>query len=354
MSDEHMQLLANSFVLFLTASAKSMPSRGSNSIVTPPLVITFITLLRTANYAFIRIEAPTDQRGESKDSSEIDLLEEQISKRIPKLKRRRKEKSISTEDVSHSPVNSNDTPKQIVPQCDSDTPEQIENISDNTSNSNIQESETRCSTSSIYAESISPEDKEIVEFLELQNKERIKRSNLSCDIKTVTNGNDQNSVPSCNTTGNYQNLELLYDTKTVNIGNDAELYSDSSDEIPGLDRNQVTEQTLKRDLIKSTAMAESNEHYPKKVIEDSTQSLTYWFEKAIKSGLKEILCWYHYSFEIENKVKNITADGKIKDKTARSMIYKEMLQYLPNVTCGFEPIELKKSQAIWRKGCWNQ
>lgn len=42
-------------------------------------------------------------------------------------------------------------------------------------------------------------------------------------------------------------------------------------------------------------------------------------------GLKEILCWYHYSFEFENKVKIITTNGKIKYKTARTMIYKEML-----------------------------
>jgi len=106
--------------------------------------------------------------------------------------------------------------------------------------------------------------------------------------------------------------------------------------MPGLDRNQVTEQTLKRDLTKSTVIAESiemdDEHSSKNSIEGSTQSLAYWFEKAINYGVKEILYWYHYSFEIENKVKNMTADGKIKEKTARSMIYKEMLKYLSNVT----------------------
>src|ERR1700722_4675278 len=51
-------------------------------------------------------------------------------------------------------------------------------------------------------------------------------------------------------------------------------------------------------------------------------------------SLKEILCWYHYSFEFKNKVKIIITNGKIKDKIARIMIYKEMLQYLPNVTQG--------------------
>ncbi|CAG8619983.1 10263_t:CDS:2, partial [Dentiscutata heterogama] len=61
-------------------------------------------------------------------------------------------------------------------------------------------------------------------------------------------------------------------------------------------------------------------------IEGSMQRLAYWIDEAIKMGLKEILYLYHYSFEFEEKVKNIIADGKTKDKTARSMIYKDMLQ----------------------------
>ncbi|CAG8713065.1 16105_t:CDS:2, partial [Racocetra fulgida] len=132
------------------------------------------------------------------------------------------------------------------------------------------------------------------------------------------------------------NLELASYTKTVNI-NSAELYSsDSSDEVSELDRNQITEQILKQDFIKSTVIAKSNgidnELSLEKTIEGSMQCLAYWFEKAIKSGIKEILYWYTYSLETENKVKNMSADRKIKEKTARSMIYKEMLKYLPNVT----------------------
>ena len=63
-------------------------------------------------------------------------------------------------------------------------------------------------------------------------------------------------------------------------------------------------------------------------------------------GLKEILCLYHYSLEFEEKVKNITADGKTKDKTARSMIYKDMLQYLPNVTLGNLRIRTHRAKNI--------
>ena len=55
---------------------------------------------------------------------------------------------------------------------------------------------------------------------------------------------------------------------------------------------------------------------------------------------------YHYFLEFEEKVKNITADGKTKDKTARSMIYKEMLQYLPNVTLGNLRIRTHRAKNI--------
>ncbi|CAG8732333.1 17585_t:CDS:1, partial [Racocetra fulgida] len=177
--------------------------------------------------------------------------------------------------------------------------------SDNVSNSNelnnISNSDVSDNT---FSETKSFKDREI-EFLERVHKEQVRngirekkllqnneashnqdpllydkdnsseQSNLSYEIKTVTNGNDQN-------------LELASDTKTVNIDNNAELYSsDLSDEVSGLDRNQITEQTLKQDFTKSTVIVKSNEIDNElsleKIIEGSTQRLAYWFEKAIKS-----------------------------------------------------------------------
>src|SRR4051794_13104918 len=130
----------------------------------------------------------------------------------------------------------------------------------------------------------------------------------------------------------------------------------SSDEMPGpiaiqpLDRNQLTEQILKRDLSRPISSVASVELHDKSVlnnaIEGSTQRLAYWIDEAIRMGLKEILCLYHYSLEFEEKVKNITADSKTKDKTARSMIYKEMLQYLPNVTLGNLRIRTHRAKNI--------
>ncbi|CAH1770985.1 12611_t:CDS:2, partial [Entrophospora sp. SA101] len=64
----------------------------------------------------------------------------------------------------------------------------------------------------------------------------------------------------------------------------------------------------------------------------SAQHLSCLFKTAIKSRQQEILNWYYYSLEFEKKVHAITADGKIKDKTARTMVYKEMRPFLPNIT----------------------
>src|SRR3954453_812157 len=64
------------------------------------------------------------------------------------------------------------------------------------------------------------------------------------------------------------------------------------------------------------------------MISDSAQHLSYLFNTAIKSDQQEILDWYNYSLEFESKVDAFTADGRIKNKMARSKIYKEMKPFL--------------------------
>ena len=81
------------------------------------------------------------------------------------------------------------------------------------------------------------------------------------------------------------------------------------------------------------------------MVPGSAQSLSDLFDKAIETGQKQILCWFYYSLEFENKVRNLTADGKIKDKTARSKIYKEMNPFLPNIT----DVNLRKKTERARK-----
>src|SRR6266496_974353 len=181
---------------------------------------------------------------------------------------------------------------------------------------------------------------------------------LSRDKKTVTIGNDQDSKLSLSTDGDTSaspSIEdhLSCDTKTITCTDSEDAPSDETSGLIAtqpLDRNQATEQILKRDLsrpISSMASVElHNESILNNAIEGSTQRLAYWIDEAIRMGLKEILCLYHYSFKFEEKVKNITADGKTKDKTARSMIYKDMLQYLPNVTLGNLRIRTHRAKNI--------
>ena len=89
------------------------------------------------------------------------------------------------------------------------------------------------------------------------------------------------------------------------------------------------------------------------MISGSAQHLSYLFDTAIKSGQQEILDWYNYSLEFESKVDALTADGRIKDKTARSMIYKEMKPFLllksHKITCARKLLGLENISCYLEK-----
>ncbi|GBB90614.1 hypothetical protein RclHR1_17610003 [Rhizophagus clarus] len=162
-------------------------------------------------------------------------------------------------------------------------------------------------------------------------------SKLTCDKKTVTNGNDQDLKLSLNTGDNISSPSSIEDNLSCNMKMITCTDNEDipSDEMSGLiatqplDRNQVTEQTLKHELSRPISLVALVKLYDESIlnntIEGFMQRLAYWINEVIRMGLKEILCLYHYSLEFKEKVKNITADSKIKDKTARSMIYKDML-----------------------------
>src|SRR3954452_21421423 len=102
-----------------------------------------------------------------------------------------------------------------------------------------------------------------------------------------------------------------------------------------LDENQIVEQCLIHELCSSISLEDNSSteiigSYVslENMISGSAQHLSYLFETAIKSSQQEILDWHNYSFEFESKVDALTADGRTKDKTARSMIYKEMKPFL--------------------------
>ncbi|RGB21708.1 hypothetical protein C1646_777457 [Rhizophagus diaphanus] len=116
---------------------------------------------------------------------------------------------------------------------------------------------------------------------------------------------------------------LIYDSKQMITCTDSE--DAPSDEMSGpiaiqpLDRNQVTEQTLKHELSKPISLVASVELHDESIlnnaIEGSMQRLAYWIDEAIKMGLKEILCLYYYSFEFEEKVKILQLMSHVSSKT---------------------------------------
>ncbi|GBC38898.2 hypothetical protein GLOIN_2v1695450 [Rhizophagus irregularis DAOM 181602=DAOM 197198] len=141
--------------------------------------------------------------------------------------------------------------------------------------------------------------------------------------KTVPSGNDQSHVSS--------------------VKPDLEVSMEQDDEQESLDKNQIIEQGLIQELCGtfdtcspissddniSSTNTNSSCNGSENMISGSAQHLSYLFDIAIKSGQQEILDWYNYSLEFESRVDALTADGRIKDKTARSKIYKEMKPFLP-------------------------
>ncbi|CAG8832206.1 13864_t:CDS:2, partial [Gigaspora margarita] len=185
-----------------------------------------------------------DERTDTKKHENAKLRQalEGHETRITKLEQGEKEKSISAKNVSHSPVNSNDTPEQIVSLSKDVSP------SDNVS--------VKQSNSDVYIETKFSEDKERDDFLDRIEKEKKHRdqdlslvnqdapsvepampisSNSSCDTKTVSSGNDQKKV-------------LSKSSELIPIGPDDGYISDSSDHFGELDKNKVVEQGLIQEL----------------------------------------------------------------------------------------------------------
>ncbi|CAG8838996.1 27932_t:CDS:2, partial [Racocetra persica] len=79
---------------------------------------------------------------------------------------------------------------------------------------------------------------------------------------------------------------------------------EQNDENDEVDAIQIIEQGLMQELSQNTLGIEINESYIQKfdnLVPGSVQSLSYLFNKAVIKGQEEILCWYYYSFEFENR-----------------------------------------------------
>ncbi|CAG8595520.1 5272_t:CDS:2 [Diversispora eburnea] len=194
-------------------------------------------------------------------------------------------------------------------------------------------------------------NRENVQVVDSLNHHEADQSMTSTDLVTLDTSEQDQDLSLVNqdaSTGSEKTVNLLCDAKTVTKCHDLN-NSDTTSEILESD-NQIVEgliQEMIYDQAENIVSSEINPLYSNNdevnateinklciqdMAPDSVQSLSDLFDKAIKSGQKQILNWYYYSLEFENKVKSLIADGKIKDKTARSKIYKEMKAFLPNIT----------------------
>ncbi|CAJ0631193.1 1579_t:CDS:2 [Entrophospora sp. SA101] len=175
--------------------------------------------------------------------------------------------------------NSNDTPEQIDVQTEDVSASDISDITSNSSHF-------------VTASGKDTYEQIIPRVASLQGN-----NNLSCDIKTVSQGNDQQKT--------IMNTSL----PTEDL--------DDSDEIE-LTKNQNIELDLIRDLRNSMLIITPDpiETPPEDIVDNekssskhsvtasgkiTTQSLINLFRKAIRSGHEEILSWICYSDNFENK-----------------------------------------------------
>ncbi|CAG8638012.1 8210_t:CDS:2, partial [Diversispora eburnea] len=261
---------------------------------------------------------------------------------------------ISTEDISHSPVNSNDTPKQIVPQCDESktrgytTDILISDITDNTLNSNNtheqivsrnEESNTsnhevtasgnsdtqqelETSTSPIPAETISLEEKEENEFLDSMYKETVSKEIMERIREKKLRDQELLSTPENNICCEQSLIQEKYQEISVTNPDDRQkekcqeseltnhnIYvTEEPDEIEPTKR-QYIEQELIKELLSSNPIVPpvSSEIIEYRTFQITTQSLV---------------------------LIEICRELGVTDKTARTQLYKEMLNHLSGITSG--------------------
>ncbi|CAG8604103.1 1974_t:CDS:2, partial [Diversispora eburnea] len=246
--------------------------------------------------------------------------------------------------VSTEMKNFNDTPEQIDLQIEDVL---TSDISDNTSNSDVslplidntseqivsRNEESNTSSHSVFAssnsdiyqdsvtltspipsETISLEEKEENEFLDSMYKEQVSKEIMKRIREKKLQDQEALSTP---------------ETNTPDISHEQSLIQEKCQEI------SVTKQITEHQLSQVT-----------------TQRLVRLFQNAIRVRHEEILSWYHYSDNFENKVIEICCETGVTDKTARTQLYKEMLNHLPGITSGnlrMKILRVKKIRMLFGK-----
>ena len=79
----------------------------------------------------------------------------------------------------------------------------------------------------------------------------------------------------------------------------------------------------------------------------SALHLAHLFDKAKKTGQKEILRWYCYSEKFEKKVTDISFKNELNDQMARTQIYNEMEPFLPGIKREYLRKKTQKARNIY-------
>src|SRR2546421_8549294 len=190
--------------------------------------------------------------------------------------------------------------------------------------------------------------KSVSDGIRRRNKEKLLRETASLKVLpsaennlTVFSGNDKiESSTKTVSSGNDQMVSEKLEKIEKTSRNQQKVIQDfdDSDEIE-ITKNQNIELDLIRDLQSGSIIAspsEISEQYSSSCEASygqiTTKSLIHLFRNATRAGHEEILSWVHYSDNFENKVVEIRRETGVTDKTARTQIYKEMLEHLAGVT----------------------
>ncbi|CAG8851552.1 16803_t:CDS:1, partial [Racocetra persica] len=124
--------------------------------------------------------------------------------------------------------------------------------------------------------------------------------------------------------------EKCQEISVTNLRDDRqnETNAEEPDEIEPI-KSQYIEQGLIKELLNSNPIISSVIIPEYRTFQITTQSLVHLFHYALRSRHEEILAWYNYSDNFENRVIEICHELGVTDKTARMQLYKEMLKNLP-------------------------
>nr|CAG8622833.1 7425_t:CDS:2 [Entrophospora candida] len=153
------------------------------------------------------------------------------------------------------------------------------------------------------------------------------------------------------------NIYQISESKSSIISSSNQEQSAISSEIK-IPYNQKVEQGLMHELSefideKSLSNSISDKRITENMLDEndlvlgSASYLAHLFDKAKKTGQKEILCWYYYCEEFEKKVRDISSKNEINDQMARTQIYNEMEPYLPGIKREYLRKKTQKARNIY-------